>query len=102
MADMPDQPRELRLDQSAANMRIEWPDRVSTLPFRLLRERCPCAECRSVRNKGGTIEAAAAVRVDDIVPYGANAIQLVFSDGHARGIFPFAYLRELDESAAPE
>ena len=40
--------------------------------------------------------------VSSVVPYGPNAVQLHFSDGHARGIFPFDYLRELVETLAPQ
>jgi DUF971 family protein len=54
-----------------------------------------CAQCRSARRKGAAIKADESVSVIDAVPYGPNAVQLVFSDGHSRGIFPFAYLREL-------
>jgi DUF971 family protein len=32
-------------------------------------------------------------------PVGSYAVQLVFSDGHERGIFPWVYLRELGQPA---
>lgn len=34
-----------------------------------------------------------------MLPIGYYALRLVFDDGHTRGIFPFAYLRELDAAA---
>jgi DUF971 family protein len=35
------------------------------------------------------------------LPCGPNAVQLQFSDGHDRGIFPFPYLLELRDELAP-
>jgi len=89
-------PHTLRLDGGTRALEVEWSDRTSaTLPFRLLRERCRCAECRSARQKGPAVDAGETVAVIEVLPCGSGAVQLVFSDGHSRGIFPFAYLREL-------
>jgi DUF971 family protein len=60
-----------------------------------LRAACPCSGCRKLRIAGGTVEAPDAVRLTGIEPAGANALNLAFSDGHARGIYPFALLGEL-------
>lgn len=60
-----------------------------------LRAACPCSACRALRRVGGTVEAPPAVRLAAIEPAGANALNLQFSDGHARGIYPFALLAEL-------
>ena len=89
-------PSALRLDARAQALTIEWSDGTAdAVSCRLLRERCMCAHCRSARQKGSSIEPADDITVTEAVPYGPNAVQLVFSDGHSRGIFPFAYLREL-------
>ena len=89
-------PHALRLDGGTRALEVEWADGTSaTLPFRLLRERCRCAECGSARRKGSAVEAGETVAVTEALPCGSGAVQLVFSDGHSRGIFPFAYLREL-------
>lgn len=60
-----------------------------------LRAACPCSGCRKLRIAGGTVEAPDAVRLTVIEAAGANALNLGFSDGHARGIYPFALLAEL-------
>lgn len=60
-----------------------------------LRAACPCSECRALRRAGGTVEAPDTVRLAAIEPAGSNALNLAFSDGHARGIYPFALLGEL-------
>jgi prepilin-type processing-associated H-X9-DG protein len=63
-----------------------------------LRVACPCSECRALRRAGGSVEAADAVRLRAIEPAGSNALNLAFSDGHARGIYPFALLAQLVRS----
>ena len=60
-----------------------------------LRAACPCSECRALRRAGAIVEAAPEVRLTVIEPAGTNALNLGFSDGHARGIYPFALLAEL-------
>ena len=90
------QPTALRLDESSRSLVLEWFDRPShALSYRSLRRRCRCAECRSLARRGLDVETLDDVSVIEAVPCGPNAVQLVFSDGHNRGIFPFAYLREL-------
>lgn len=97
----PGMPRALRLQRLERTLEIEWNDGAASLPHRLLRERCPCAPCRQARRDGSFASIPEEIEVAAIEPYGPNAVHLAFSDGHARGIFPFAYLRELrDELAA--
>jgi DUF971 family protein len=42
------------------------------------------------------------LRITEIHPVGAYGVQLVFSDGHDRGIYPWTYLRELTQSVDQE
>ncbi|CAG9222145.1 conserved hypothetical protein [Paraburkholderia tropica] len=60
-----------------------------------LRRACPCAACRSARLGGNTLEIAEAIRVREIAPMGYG-VQLVFSDGHDRGIFPWRWFEQFD------
>lgn len=64
------------------------------LNHQLLRSACLCATCRSRRMRGEIRLVDADVSVVAVVPmhYG---VQLIFSDGHDRGIFPWKYLHEL-------
>lgn len=57
----------------------------------LLRRACRCGDCRRTGPPAEPIEA----RLIDARPAGAYGLQLVFDDGHDRGIYPWAYLREL-------
>lgn len=93
-------PRALRARMQAAVLEVEWPDgRVDALAFGVLRQLCPCAQCRQLRRSGAPVPAHADVSLAHIEPYGPNAVRLAFSDGHARGIFPFPYLREIGQIA---
>ncbi len=94
MSDGP--PLQLRVNGPSGLLEIDWSGgSTSAIAFRTLRERCLCAECRSARQQGRTIAVCDGISLSEIVPYGTNAVQLTFSDGHTRGIFPFSYLREL-------
>ena len=79
---------------------LEWAKRRVLLHFDALRAQCPCAECRSARSQGRAVTVAPGVGIVDVKPCGPNAVQLVFSDGHERGIFPFEYLSELARRTA--
>lgn len=60
-----------------------------------LRGACPCAKCRAARIQGKITLIDADVELIAINPMGYG-LQMVFSDGHDRGIYPWGYLRELD------
>jgi DUF971 family protein len=87
-------PLELRSDPERAVLEVAWTGSTASLGYDLLRRMCPCASCTAVRRSGRPIEAR-AVTLTAVEPFGANAVRLSFSDGHARGIYPFAYFREL-------
>lgn len=88
-------------------LELTWPDGSSSrLPHGLLRAHCRCAGCEQQRRQtGASAEINAAIRLDAIHPIADKGLNLVFSDGHGRGIYPWAYLHELDalaSAAAPE
>ncbi|PTT71069.1 DUF971 domain-containing protein, partial [Pseudomonas sp. HMWF007] len=81
--------------QSAQTLRLSWPDgRESVLNHAELRRQCPCSQCRAFRLKGMTPRVDDRVRLIEINPQGYG-MQLVFSDGHQRGIYPWDYLAQL-------
>jgi DUF971 family protein len=78
---------------------MRWSDdTTTTLTFAQVRGNCRCAECSSVRRQGTAVCVAHGIQITDVMPMGASAVQLCFSDGHMRGIFPFAYMRSLAET----
>ena len=87
-------------------LEIGWSDgRHQEIPFRVLRDACPCASCRKVPEEQSTQPAGmlpvlteAQARPLDIVsmkPVGNYAYNIRFSDGHSTGIFTFDLLRSL-------
>jgi DUF971 family protein len=75
---------------------MRWPDATAVrFTHAQLRRACPCSECRAARRAGLTVEAPAGVRLAAIEPVGVYALNLVFNDGHKRGIYPFDFLAEL-------
>lgn len=83
------------LRSAAGMLRLEWPDgQVDQLGHACLRAACPCSQCRAARLHGRIDAAPSAVRLRAINQQGYG-VQLMFSDGHDKGIYPWSYLREL-------
>lgn len=77
-------------------LEVEWDDGIrARFAHTMLRRLCRCAECERARRLGEEAVPAPDVVLTDVRPSGAGALQFVFSDGHARGIFPFSYLHTL-------
>ncbi|WP_460124670.1 DUF971 domain-containing protein [Pseudomonas sp. S2_C03] len=80
---------------SRQQLRLSWPDgREQLLAHADLRRQCPCSQCRAFRLRGTPPMVDERVRVVELNPQGYG-LQLVFSDGHERGIYPWAYLADL-------
>lgn len=62
-----------------------------------LRTACRCAHCRRAQYDETFPESFDGVTIARCEPLGHYGINIVFSDGHARGIFPWAYLASLDD-----
>jgi DUF971 family protein len=89
---------------------INWSDGVvSTFPFALLRNACPCAECRG-GHENMRPEPAPDVfniplmdirttRIKNVEPVGNYAIVIEWEDGHRFGIYNWRYLRALWEGS---
>jgi len=79
---------------------LAWADgHESYLPFDDLRRDCPCAMCRGHHEaKPDPLRivkapAAGEISIVRLVPVGAYAVQIVWSDGHDTGIHAFESLR---------
>jgi DUF971 family protein len=68
---------------------------VFMLPAERLRAACRCAHCRRAQIDGTFPDQFPAVAIVAVTPVGHYAVNLAFSDGHARGIYPWSYLAEL-------
>jgi DUF971 family protein len=82
---------------------IKWDDgSESFIPLETLRRCCPCAGCRGetdvlgkvYRNRPAPLTAG-AFRLVRFSYVGGYAIQPVWTDGHATGIYSFEYLKRV-------
>ncbi len=100
-------PVDVRLNLKEQELRITWGDgRQSRYSLGRLRGLCPCAACRTERDrqKREPLPILSTKPIDDLravdgAPVGNYAVQITWSDGHNTGIFDFRYLRSLDEPA---
>src|SRR3954466_16222148 len=60
-----------------------------------LRTACRCAHCTRARIDGKFPQSFAAITIETVAPMGHYGINIGFSDGHARGIYPWGYLAQL-------
>lgn len=79
------------------NFSFDWNDRQIELSGAQLRQHCRCAECRYQQLTGGEKNNTDDVSVLAASPLGYG-VQLHFSDGHNRGVFPWSYLVEITDA----
>ena len=95
-------PTSITLD--AHTLRLEWDGGQSLLQADFLRTHCRCSQCRQAALRGTAVNAVSAVlpvTLVDASPVGSYGVQLHFSDGHDRGIYPWEYLHALAHPAVP-
>ena len=94
-------PEEIAPTADGTRLRVLWADGVaSEYEPRLLRQRCPCAGCVDEMTGIRTLRPEAVppgIYPEAIHYVGRYALQFVWSDGHATGIYTFEYLRRLAE-----
>lgn len=96
-------PTEIEVMASGRALRLRWPDDIEArLSSARLREACRCAHCLAAARRGQPVSAPADVTVCDVRPCGTNAVNIQFSDGHGRGIYPFGYLAILAAQCVAE
>jgi prepilin-type processing-associated H-X9-DG protein len=89
-------PVELRAAPGGTALVVAWPDGTSaTLAAGDLRRACRCAECTAAADAAVGPSDRQSPAIVAVAPIGGYAVNIGFSDGHARGIYPWALLREL-------
>ena len=89
-------PSEIKLSRDKSKIVIRWPDGdKATLSALVLRQNCNSASSKRARIDHAEEVITGLLTVSEIRRVGLYAINLVFSDGHDRGIYPWSYLREL-------
>lgn len=97
-------PTEIRLAKDRKSLILCWPDnKTETFSADLLRTGSQSAVSKRRHIDGTDTVVSGDLTITDIQPMGSYAINIVFSDGYDRGIFPWKFLRTLNERAsAPE
>jgi DUF971 family protein len=91
------------IQQIGGELAVKWNDGgESFIPLEKLRRACPCAGCKGETDIMGNLyknpaqsltpKAFELVRLESV---GSYAIQPVWRDGHATGIFSFDYLKQI-------
>jgi DUF971 family protein len=89
-------PLEVRLHEGRTRLEITWErGDVTSLSAAALRQASRAADAVRAALEGVVPAADEQLRLTEIQPIGNYALHLSFSDGHDRGIYPWAYLREL-------
>lgn len=88
-------PCALRVPEGRDTLMLDWVDGAYVLTAPRLRVACRCSACVAAVRNGHTPPAVPAVTIGSVRPVGRYAVNIGFSDGHERGVYPFSYLREL-------
>jgi DUF971 family protein len=89
-------PTEVVWHETSGLLEMGWADgRHAKFTAARLRSACKCSGCEKRRRDGNAPQAPAGVSLTQINPIGDMGVQLVFSDGHDRGIYPWPYLHQL-------
>ena len=94
------------MQQVGEELAIKWDDdSESFIPLETLRRACPCAGCKGEVDVMGNLyknpeqplsrQAFQLLRVESV---GTYAVQPVWADGHATGIYSFDYLRRVADA----
>jgi DUF971 family protein len=89
-------PSAISIDRKKRLVELDWNGKHALLSHKVLRQSCRCSVCESTRRAlNDVIPVAADIELLKMEVLGSIGIQLFFSDGHDRGIYPWAYLRRI-------
>ena len=93
------------IQQIGNELAVKWPGGgESFIALERLRRHCPCASCQGETDIMGNLYKGpeqkltpAAFQLVRMIGVGGYAIQPVWADGHATGIYSFDYLKRIAE-----
>ena len=96
------------LQPIGSELAIRWADgRESFVPLETLRKFCPCAGCLGEKDIFGNVYKAperpygpGAFELRELRPVGGYAVQPVWADGHATGLYTWEWLERLASAGA--
>lgn len=90
---------QMMTDAGGKTLTVTWEDgRESHLSAEELRTNARDAWTKREMIDTGTVTVAPGLTITGIHPVGGYGVNLWFSDGHDKAIFPFVYLRELSDA----
>lgn len=100
--------RPVDMQQIEQELAIKWPDgREDFIALEKLRRACPCAGCKGERDVMGNIYKGPdlpltpkSFELRGLNVVGTYAVQPVWGDGHATGLYSFDYLRRITEEGS--
>ena len=88
----------LDASDDAQHLTVTWEDgATSTLSASVLRREAQDAWTKRERIDHGAVQVAPGLRITGLHAVGAYAVNVHFSDGHDKAIYPFVYLRDLSD-----
>ncbi|KPL07150.1 hypothetical protein AMJ86_05570 [bacterium SM23_57] len=99
-------PSGINVNRYSSILTIQWKDgHVSEYTFSLIRNACPCVECRGGHDQMSDRpapdvfnlpqELSNRTRLVDVFPVGSYALRIQWEDGHNAGIYHWDLLRHL-------
>jgi len=89
-------PQEVTVTSDRQHLRLDWPSgETLTLSAEEMRAFCRCAWCTKARREGTFAEHFEDASISGLELVGDYAVNIAFADGHARGVFPWTYLRAI-------
>jgi DUF971 family protein len=94
-------PENMTVHAATRRLSLTWHDgKTQWIDNATLRNECPCSTCRRLKNSdSAAVHEEPRLAIVDVQPMGYG-VQIVFSDGHAQGIYPWAYLAEMARTQA--
>ncbi len=95
--------RPLDIQTIGTELAVKWSDGTeSFIPLATLRRACPCAGCKGETDIMGNLYknpesplTGESFVLTRLISVGGYAIQPVWADGHATGLFSFGFLRQV-------
>ncbi|HET8731819.1 MAG TPA: DUF971 domain-containing protein [Moraxellaceae bacterium] len=89
-------PTELRYHRERRELTVSWGSERHVLGAEFLRVHSPSAEVQGHGGEGGTLPTGKSdVAITAIEPVGNYAVKIIFSDGHASGLYSWDWLQSL-------
>jgi DUF971 family protein len=86
-------PTEIRLNRNRTDLSVTWDNGATVIyPARLLR----------LAVDSLAVPPPCNLTITAVEPVGNYAVRVAFSDGHDRGIYPWAYLIEIDGASSKQ